>query len=214
MAESESHSDITLMLTGADGNEWGKFISDRLNTFPKVTHSTLVLDEQEYENPPEVTYACRQSTVLLLLATPELAEFLKLKAGWFAPALLELPPTSCVVVVMLMDRKDVDQATNDRYSTGEWKYFDAGHTVEEVERTIAHVLDIVDTCQAARKEKKEEEVKTPLQRKSPLPPTPDKPRASPKAHVDFYPSTVYEVCCIVLAVICFVINYPLSSKGQ
>ena len=187
-----SASDITLMLT-SDGLEWGKYISDRLKGFPRITCDSLVLDDQEYENPPEVALACCQSTVVLLLATPQMLVYLQDKAGWFSRCLENAPATSALAVILLLDRQDIDDVTKDSYVTSEWTYFDPGHDVKDVQQMLAQVLDVVDRCRLAKE--KAERAKTEEVWQSPPPPTLPKPA---NTLVGLFPSTIYEVrgCCL------------------
>ena len=207
-----SASDITMLLT-SDGREWGQYLSDKLKAFPRVSHSSLALDEQVYQNTPEVTLACLHSPVLLLLATPHLLQYMRDRATCFSQTLQEAPATSALVVILLLERQEVDDVTGDAYVTGGWKYFDAGYDAKDVQKMIAGVLDVVDECQSA-KEKAEKAEKaagekaavegaaaekgagragkgeTAGKQKSP-PPPPTKPK--PSRLVELFPSTLYEV---------------------
>ncbi|XP_070185975.1 phosphoinositide 3-kinase adapter protein 1-like isoform X2 [Littorina saxatilis] len=198
-----SVNDITLLLM-SDGKEWGKYISDKLTSFPKVSHATLILDDQLYENPPELTIACRESTVVVLLATPELLCYLRDKACWFSTTLQEVPDTSSIVVLPLVTRQEVDDITNDNYVTAHWNFCELGETVEAVQQAIAEVLDTVERCQKAKlrgeavKEEETEVVEKETKEKG-------KEKVKPKPHsrghpVELFPSTVYE-CNVRVAMV-------------
>ncbi|XP_076457071.1 uncharacterized protein LOC143291206 [Babylonia areolata] len=171
-----SSSDITLLLT-SDGKDWGKYLSDRLSGFPQVSHASLDLSDPQRENPAELKSACRRSAVVLLLATQGLLNYMQKRSGYFVPALRELSSTASVVVLLLLDRKYLDDVTHRYgYITGGWRYTVAGDTPVEVQQKIAEVLDIVDQNRQARSERT-------LSSSS---------RTSSKLPVQFFPSTVYE----------------------
>lgn len=153
VSDTTSSADLTLMLT-SDGKDWCSYITSRLSKFPSVSHSTIILDDQEYENPPEVSCVCRDCPVILLLATPGLLEFLPAKAGWFAQALSQVPVHSggaALVVFLLVDRPDLDGVTEGTaYDTGAWRYEDAGSSAKDVQERLARVLDVVERCKGAR----------------------------------------------------------------
>ncbi|XP_076458924.1 uncharacterized protein LOC143292482 isoform X2 [Babylonia areolata] len=144
--------DLTLLLV-SDGEPWGRYVTDRLNRFPQVRHQSILMDHLLYQNPPEVTQACRQSAVVVLVVTPDLLEFMEASASWFAPALNETPPTSAVVVFHLLDPEMMDRlydVAKGSYVSADWIYYDPGYEAHEVQQTIARVLDLVEKCQAQR----------------------------------------------------------------
>lgn len=174
MAKSD---DITIFMT-SDGLEWGQFLAGQLDAFKgKVTYRTLQLDDMEYENPTEVTHACTNSLVVLLLASPDTLNYMHEKAGWFSLTMQTVPATSAVVVVTLMGKEDVDRYTASTYDTSRWTYKDPGHRHEDVQQMVADILDIVDRCRHSK----------------PKEPSISRSSSRPKLCVKLFPSTVYEV---------------------
>ena len=91
--------------------------------------------------------ACRESTVILLLGTSGLLDYLKTKRGWFSRELESMPASSAIVVIMLIPQQDIDNvATRCKYDTSTWRYFDPGSTSDDVDNTLASVLDILEHC--------------------------------------------------------------------
>ncbi|KAK7502504.1 hypothetical protein BaRGS_00006457 [Batillaria attramentaria] len=187
-----SPSDLMLLQT-SDGAAWGSYLSQKLDAFSKVTHRSLLLDEQEYENPPEVTKACRESTVVLLLATPGLLDYMTDKAGWFSKTLQEVSSTSAIVVILLLEKDDVDEVTGNTYNTSNWKYFDPGYHEPDVRKMVADVLDVLEECLRDKRKKAEAEgagkvtAGKPRSGKDP-PRTKSKSRGS----VELIPHTIYQ----------------------
>ncbi|RUS74831.1 hypothetical protein EGW08_017388 [Elysia chlorotica] len=95
--------DVTLLYSRKDQG-WCNYVlksfrSDQL----KLRLELLAVDDTDYENPPEIEVAVRESHVLVMFTTTNLQDYMEEKKAWFLPMLAKSDPEVSVIYTVLLD---------------------------------------------------------------------------------------------------------------
>ncbi|KAK3789166.1 hypothetical protein RRG08_001558 [Elysia crispata] len=146
--------DITFLYSRHDQG-WSNYVvkyfrSDEL----KLRLELLAVDDSDYENPPEIEVAVRESHVLVLFTTSNLLDYMEEKKAWFSPLLAKSDPEVSVVVPILLDLPLDCMASfceDNSYSYEASNCRELDRNGSNIIDIIADILDMVEIC----KDKKE-----------------------------------------------------------
>lgn len=182
-----SRRDVTILMT-TDGSRWAKDLSSSLEHFSHIKHTRVNLDELVYDNPPEVTSACRHSPMLVFLATSKMMTYMLDKAGWFSSTLKTIPTTSVVVVILFVERQQFHDVIKDCCVTSSWHFYQIEEKEGKVEEVLTSVVTLLNEIQ---NKKSQSHLPSAAQEKTILQ-TPSKERIS----VELIPAKIYEVSTV------------------
>ncbi len=136
-----------------DAEPWCKYISELMGK--RVRIKTLDLDQQEYENPPEVAMAIQEAYLVVILASPDMLTYMADKL-WLSNSLCNVPEDTTVVVALcFVDSERFESTVRDTYKTAHtWKHYVIGKDQTVNISSVADMLDIVDKNEKSRPPKR------------------------------------------------------------
>ncbi|XP_067673455.1 phosphoinositide 3-kinase adapter protein 1-like isoform X2 [Haliotis asinina] len=132
-----------------DAAEWCAYLMGLFRVNKSLRIKSMDLDSLEYENPPEVAKAAKDSYLIVILASPDMLHFMAEKA-WFREPFKQLQgKTTVVAVLCYVDSGQFDDAVSDNYSrSSTWKHYVISSDYNENRNMVADMMDIVDKSDA------------------------------------------------------------------
>ncbi|XP_046380708.1 phosphoinositide 3-kinase adapter protein 1-like isoform X1 [Haliotis rufescens] len=132
-----------------DAAEWSSYLMRLFAMNKTLRIKSMDLDSMEYENPPEVAMAVKESYLVIILASPDMLQFMADKT-WFSEPFKQLHgKTTVVAVLCYVDSGQFDDAVAENYrASSSWKHYVIGTDYNDNRNMVADMMDIVDQSDA------------------------------------------------------------------
>ncbi|XP_041363631.1 uncharacterized protein LOC121379199 [Gigantopelta aegis] len=136
------------ILHADDASQWCTYVKKLFakDMRQNLSIDSINIDELEYENPPQVELAVRNSYLVIVLTSPDMTTFILDKASWFLPLVSNISQgTSLAILLCYVSVEDFKNSIKDTYGVLVDKRCDViANDPKENRIIVAEYIDIID----------------------------------------------------------------------